>query len=98
MSVLLQLGNLLGKAIKVDDTTMNVERGKYARVCVEIYLKKPLASRICLNGASFAMEYEGLSTTCFKCGRYGHTSDDCGKEAMGEVPVAEMSFIREWWT
>lgn len=37
-SVLLKMGNLVGRALKVDDTTMEVSRGRFARVCVEIDL------------------------------------------------------------
>lgn len=80
--VLMKLGNLLGKAVRVDDTTMNVERGKYARLCVEIDLKKPLMSGVLLNGKLFDVEYEGLNSICFKCGRYGHSVMEC--ESTGE--------------
>lgn len=75
---LLRIGNLLGRALKVDHTSMRVERGKYARICVEINLKKPLGSRIKINRKAFNVEYEGLSQICFNCGLYGHVSDNCG--------------------
>lgn len=41
--VLLEMGNLLEKAIKVDTTTMKVERGRYARVCVQMDLQRQLS-------------------------------------------------------
>lgn len=47
---LLRLGNPIGRAIKVDDTTMAATRGRYARVCVEIDLTKPLVPMIHLLG------------------------------------------------
>lgn len=78
---LLQFGGVIGKAIRVDDTTMQVSRGKFARVCVKIDLAKPLTARIIVNGVSYAVEYEGLSRICFQCGWYGHVSDDCGRDA-----------------
>lgn len=83
--ILLGIGNLLGKAVKVDHTTMKVERGKYACICVEIDFKKPLASRINLNGKVFHVEYEGLKQICCKCGMYGHEMEECevNKEVSG---------------
>lgn len=46
-SVLLQMGNLVGRAVKVDDTTMEVSRGRFARVCVEIDLSKKFLEFLC---------------------------------------------------
>ncbi|KAI5661200.1 hypothetical protein M9H77_20523 [Catharanthus roseus] len=48
--ILMTMRNKLGKAIKVDQTTINVSRGKYARVCVQIDLKKPMIPYISLLG------------------------------------------------
>jgi Domain of unknown function (DUF4283) len=50
-SVLLKMGNLVGRAVKVDDTTMEVSRGRFARVCVEIDLSNKF------------LEFFGLFTT-----------------------------------
>lgn len=81
---LLKLGNLIGKAVKVDHTTTCVGRGqgrgKYARICVEINLQKPLGSRIKVNGKVFNVEYECLSQICFNCELYGHVVEDCGSK------------------
>ena len=38
------LGNRVGKTIKVNTTTIDQSRGRYARVCVEVDLNKPLLS------------------------------------------------------
>lgn len=38
-------GNELGGTIKVDDTTLDTTRGRFARVCIELDLTKPLCSR-----------------------------------------------------
>lgn len=46
-SALLQMGNLVGRAVKVDDTTMEVSRGRFARVCVEIDLSKKFLEFLC---------------------------------------------------
>lgn len=33
---LMKIGNKLGKAVRVDRTTLAVARGKYARICLEV--------------------------------------------------------------
>ena len=45
-----KIGKKIGKVVKVDSTTANVERGRYTRLCVEIDLSKPLLSKFRLNG------------------------------------------------
>ncbi|KAF7822242.1 ribonuclease H [Senna tora] len=60
--------------------------GKFARICVEINLKKQLVPQVEVRGRSYAVEYEGLHLICFHCGRYGHSKDLCllKKEAAGK--------------
>ncbi|KAL0291792.1 UNVERIFIED_CONTAM: hypothetical protein Scaly_2620300 [Sesamum calycinum] len=69
--LLMRIGNRIGRAVKVDETTMAASRGRYARVCVEVDLTKPLVSMITLLGFAQAVEYEGLHQICFDCGKYG---------------------------
>lgn len=40
----------IGRTIKVDDTTIYAMRGKFARVCVEVDLTKPLKGRYRMRG------------------------------------------------
>nr|WMB96790.1 reverse transcriptase [Solanum melongena]WMB97012.1 reverse transcriptase [Solanum aethiopicum] len=68
-------GEPCGKAIKVDHNTRFAATGRYARVCVEVDLNKPLVPRIHVDGQWQSVEYEGLPMICFKCGRTGHR--DC---------------------
>mgnify|MGYP001567182811 CR=1 FL=1 len=79
----MRIGNLLGKAIKVDEVTLKAARGKYARICVEIDLTKPLIPFIWVHQDLQAVEYEGLHQICFACGQYGHVAENCGQK--GEV-------------
>ncbi|KAL0391297.1 UNVERIFIED_CONTAM: hypothetical protein Slati_4575900 [Sesamum latifolium] len=64
--LLMRIGNRIGRAVKVDETMAASRR--YARVCVEVDLTKPLVS---LLGFAQAVEYEGLHQICFDCGKYG---------------------------
>jgi len=56
---------------------LSVDRGRYARICVEVDLSRKLRSRVVLRRRAFRVEYEGLGLICFKCGRYGHKTDVC---------------------
>ena len=68
----------IGRVLKIDSTTENVERGQYTRMCVEVDLTKPLLSKFRLNGRVWGIQYEGLKMICFKCGKQGHKEDMCG--------------------
>ena len=75
-----KIGQKIGRVIKVDSTTANVERGQYTRMCVEVDLMKPLLSKFRLNGRVWGIQYEGLRMICFKCGRQGHKEDACAMD------------------
>ncbi|XP_021846032.1 uncharacterized protein [Spinacia oleracea] len=48
---LFAIAQLVGKPIRVDYATDKVTRGRYARVCVEIMLSKPLITKVWIGGA-----------------------------------------------
>ncbi|KAK9181069.1 hypothetical protein WN944_024206 [Citrus x changshan-huyou] len=75
--ILRMIGNVVGKVIKIDYNTESARRGKFARIAVEISLKKPLCSQFFLDGKLQNIEYENLPIICFNCGIYGHKNDDC---------------------
>ncbi|CAN1167661.1 hypothetical protein LINPERHAP1_LOCUS7672 [Linum perenne] len=60
--VLTSLGNLIGKTIRIDFNTQRAERGKFARLAVEIDLTEPLPPVIGLDEVTQAVEYENLPT------------------------------------
>ncbi|XP_028764309.1 uncharacterized protein LOC114722447 [Neltuma alba] len=63
--------------LKVDTITYNSERGWFARICIELDLKKKLKSTINVFGKRRIVEYEGLHLICFQCGKYGHHRESC---------------------
>ncbi|XP_028800899.1 uncharacterized protein LOC114756151 [Neltuma alba] len=95
-----ELGNLIGKALKVDMNTLaqsinngnhTVERGKFARVSVEVDLNKKLQARFVLRRTIYTVEYEGLDAICFKCGVYGHKQDHCSLNTEKREETPEQS-------
>lgn len=76
-SILMTMASTIGKPIKVDANTLDVRRGRFARVCVEIDLTKPVIGKVGLQGFWYHVEYEGLHRLCTKCGCYGHLTRDC---------------------
>lgn len=78
--MLLGIASVIGKPIRVDRNTLNVERGRFARVCVEIDLTQPVVGKYCLDDHWFRVEYEGLHLICSKCGCYGHMTRNCIQE------------------
>ncbi|KAL6178952.1 hypothetical protein ACLB2K_050469 [Fragaria x ananassa] len=70
------IGKILGD-VKVDKLTVGQARGKFARVCVEIDLNKPLKPFVEVETVAYNVVYEGISLICFECGCYGHAKDKC---------------------
>src|ERR1044072_5494183 len=70
-----RIGNTLGRMIRIDDHTLRMEsdglslvgteRGKFARICVEVDLRKTLLAKFSMNGETYRVEYEGLNQICF---------------------------------
>lgn len=91
---ILELGNLIGTALKVDINTLaqrdnkntEVARAKFARVSVEIDLNKKLQSRFRVRSTIYPVEYEGLNIICFKCGIYGHNQEGCPAATVSTNP------------
>ncbi|KAE8684360.1 hypothetical protein F3Y22_tig00111132pilonHSYRG00122 [Hibiscus syriacus] len=75
--ILVNIGKLEGAPFKVDYRATWATRGRFARICVEIDLRKPLLSNVRLGKFTFNIEYEGLHMICFKCGMVGHKEDQC---------------------
>lgn len=73
------MGNLLGKPLRVDETTLVGVKGQYASISVEIDLEKPLVSKFKFLRRVRKVEYEGLHAVCFHHSRYGHKAEGCPK-------------------
>lgn len=74
---LLDMANVIGKAIWVESTGEDVLKGRYARVCVELNLQHALVPVINVMGRRQVVEYEGLYRVFYHCGQFGHRADQC---------------------
>lgn len=86
-AILMGIARGLGEPIKVDLTTLKFERGRFARVCVEVNLNKPLKGSVMINGERYFVAYEGIAAICSSCGMYGHLVHACPKKAVDKVLV-----------
>ncbi|KAL4378119.1 hypothetical protein GQ457_02G027990 [Hibiscus cannabinus] len=71
------IGECIGPVIKIDYQTESGCRGRFARMAISLDLRKPLVSKLFINGRLQVVEYESLPTICFECGKYGHVKDMC---------------------
>jgi hypothetical protein len=81
-----RIGSSLGTMLKIDRLTSIHSRGKFARICVELDLDKPLFSHILIRGHKLFIEYEGLHQICFSCGCYGHKAEQCKEITEQKAP------------
>ncbi|CAN1156112.1 hypothetical protein LINPERHAP1_LOCUS8726 [Linum perenne] len=90
-----RIGNYIGKTVRLDLATTEGTRARYARVCVELDLTKPLLGKYIIDNRILRIEYESLENICFTCGTYGHKLDRCPTMAAPKPksPLPEPSSI-----
>ncbi|KAK9232422.1 hypothetical protein WN943_022668 [Citrus x changshan-huyou] len=99
--ILRRLGQIIGSVIRIDYNTESEQRGKFARIAVEIDLKSPLISQFHLDGKVQRVEYENLPVICFHCGKYGRYKEGCSdRENNGptevDVPIPVDPAEQQW--
>ena len=78
-----QLLHNVGQFIKVDDITLNRSKGKFARVCINIDITKPLRGSLFIpvpnqsRPLEVPISYEGLHEVCAMCGSDAHELEAC---------------------
>lgn len=79
--------SLFGKLLKIDDLTSSLSRSRFARICVEIDLAKPLKQGFWIGDDEHrvfvVVLYERLPTFCYKCGIVGHGTNNCSHQSLG---------------
>lgn len=67
----------MGNVLRVDTFTASETRGRFARLCVQIGVEKPLITTIMIGKLEQSVTYEGMHRLCFGCGRVGHRQENC---------------------
>ncbi|KAG4921337.1 hypothetical protein JHK86_050150 [Glycine max] len=88
-SFLLRLASVLDTPITVDTNTLNAERGKFSRVCMEVNLNKLMVGKVNVRD-----EYESLHLLCGHCLSYGHQSWDCSLK-LAQKPSPKLVVVED---
>ncbi|KAK3205340.1 hypothetical protein Dsin_019386 [Dipteronia sinensis] len=84
---------MLGNTCKVDHIIESQARGRFARICVEIDITKPLKGALSVNDRTIKVEYKSLGLICFICGRIGHSKELCKEGIVEQSKAAEMTDV-----
>jgi len=93
-----QLLQHVGNFIRVDDITLNRSKGKYARVCLNIDITKPLRGSLFIplpnntQPLEVPISYEGLHEVCALCGSNAHALESCPETPKGPLEVIVEKF------
>ena len=71
------IGSALGKVLRLDTHTASESRGRFARLCIQVDIGKPLTTALLIGGKEQPVCYEGIQRLCFACGRIGHRRENC---------------------
>ena len=71
------IGNAIGKVLRIDTHTANESRGRFARLCIQVDVGKPLTTALLIGGKEQPVWCEGVQRLCFSCRRIGHQRENC---------------------
>ena len=75
--VLKQIGESIGRVLRIDTHTAMEAKGRYARLCIQLDINKPLINTVLIGRYEQPVVYEGLYKLCFSHGRIGHRKEAC---------------------
>lgn len=64
-------------------------RGRYARLCIQVDINKPIINTILIGRFKQPVIYEGFHKLCFACGRIGHKKEACPFTIRGSATPTE---------
>ena len=76
-AILRKIRTMIGLVLCIDVYMVSGLRGRFARLCVQVNLDKPLAKTVTIGKLTQTILYEGINSLCFSCGRLGHKKEDC---------------------
>ncbi|XP_065634091.1 uncharacterized protein LOC136069454 [Quercus suber] len=71
------IGIAIGNVLQVDTFTASESRGRFARLCIQIDVDKPLVTAILIGKCEQSVACEGIQNLCFECWRLGHRREAC---------------------
>ena len=78
----------VGEVVRIDQNTLLRLKGKFARVCVNLDISKPLPGSLTIQRPEscvrFPIIYEGLHEVCPLCGAASHQLQACP-----QLPIAQ---------
>ena len=77
VSVLRDIRKAIGLVLRIDTHTTLETRGSFAQLCVQVNFDDPIVKLVKVGGIDQPMQYEGISSLCFSCGRVGHKLENC---------------------
>ncbi|KAK9998046.1 hypothetical protein SO802_017649 [Lithocarpus litseifolius] len=89
VEVLNEIGQAIGKVLRIDTHTALGSKGRYARLCVQIDVDKPLPTTILIGKLEQPISYEGIHKLCFSCGRVGHRKENCSYTIHEPTPPSQ---------
>lgn len=72
IEALKEIGQAIGTVLQIDTHTAIEARGRYARLCVQVDIDKPLIYTILIGRFQQLIVYEGIGKLCFSCGRVSY--------------------------
>ncbi|XP_017974558.1 PREDICTED: uncharacterized protein LOC108661610 [Theobroma cacao] len=93
--ILARISDKIGKTVKIDRTTSSQSRGKFAKLSMEIDLRKLLIPKIFIGGRWQKIEYEGLKMLCFHCGKFGHSEEGCVMKQKEKEELSEEQALKQ---
>ena len=70
--MLRKIGQSIGPMLRIVAHKVSSLRGRLARLCIQVNLEKPLIRKVMVGKLAIKVQYEGINSLCFACGRIGH--------------------------
>ncbi|XP_075665847.1 uncharacterized protein LOC142635594 [Castanea sativa] len=67
-TLLRQIGQVLRKILRVDMHMAMEAKGRYACLCIQVDMSRPLSTIVRIGQCSQPIVYEGVNKLCFSCG------------------------------
>ena len=74
-TILKKIGSTIGPMLRIDSHTINRERGRFTKLCIQINIDKPLIKCVKVGKMTQAVQYEGINSLWFACGRIDHRNE-----------------------